>query len=349
MKTGARKQMGERPALFWEAGPGDTVECRLCPHGCRLKAGHRGRCRVRMNSEGELVTLNYGRVTSLALDPVEKKPLYHFYPGTTILSVGTMGCNLTCRFCQNWRLSQGQAPYTPMSPVELVDRAAALGGEDCIGIAFTYNEPLVWYEFVIDSCRESYDRGLKNVLVTNGFVQSEPWRRLLSLVHAVNIDMKGLDAEFYREVCGGSPDEVMESVETAFEMGVHLEVTNLLIPGRNDSPEEVSQLAGWLASLSPDIPLHLSRYFPNYQLTLPPTPVETLQRARQEALRHLRHVYVGNLWTSEGTDTICYNCGQVLIERNGLKAEILGLSGGVCGTCGQEIAVRDSRSDGSQY
>ncbi|MGQ9779213.1 MAG: AmmeMemoRadiSam system radical SAM enzyme, partial [Bacillota bacterium] len=250
------------------------MRCLLCPHGCRLQDGREGVCRVRRREGEKLFALNYGRVTALALDPIEKKPLYHFYPGSAILSAGTFGCNFACGFCQNWRISQEEAPSEFIPPARLVAMAERERAAGNIGLAYTYSEPSVWWEYVLDAAVLAKERGLVNVLVTNGFLNPGPLRELLPYLDGVNMDIKGSE-EFYRRVCRGRLTPVKAFAEAVLAAGVHLELTNLIIPGYNDTEEDLQALIDWVAGLDPEIPLHFSRYFPQYRFTAPPTPLAT--------------------------------------------------------------------------
>lgn len=272
-----------------------SVRCALCPHHCLLEEGQTGLCRARACRKGQVLPLNYGRITSLALDPVEKKPLRRFHSGSWILSVGSFGCNLRCPFCQNAAISMAGADALThsISPDELVQQADALRSQGNIGLAYTYNEPLVGYEFVRDCAQQVHGRQLLNVLVTNGMIEEKPWRELLPWIDAANIDLKGFTDTWYRRL-GGDLETVKRSITIAAE-ACHIEVTTLLVPGENDSTEEIRSLSEWLAELDPDIPLHLSRFFPRYRMTdRPPTPVETVYRLAEEARKALRFVYTGN-------------------------------------------------------
>ncbi|MDO4733381.1 MAG: AmmeMemoRadiSam system radical SAM enzyme, partial [Bacillota bacterium] len=254
------------------------LRCELCFHHCSLGNGQTGLCRARGNVDGEIRSLNYGRISALALDPIEKKPLRRFYPGSLILSVGSFGCNLCCPFCQNHEISMAGVQLQTMDvhPEQLVEKAAELRALGNIGLAYTYNEPLVGYEFVRDCARMLHFRGMVNVLVSNGTIEEGPWRELLPLIDAANIDLKGFRPEWYRRL-GGDLDTVKRSIMLAAEAGCHLEVSTLLIPGENDSVEEIRKLCHWLAELSPNIPLHLSRFFPRYTVKdKAPTPPETV-------------------------------------------------------------------------
>ncbi len=273
-----------------------SANCELCFHRCRLEEGQTGFCRARVCRDGVVVPLNYGRLTSLALDPIEKKPLRRFRPGSLILSVGSFGCNLRCPFCQNHEISMagdGAIQTVDVSPEQLADKAEALIPQGNIGVAYTYNEPLVGYEYVRDCAALVHGRGMVNVLVTNGTIAERPWRELLPLLDAANIDLKGFTPAWYRRL-GGDLDAVKRSITLAAER-CHVEVTTLLVPGENDSVEEIRALAKWLASVRPDIPLHLSRFFPRYQMRdRLPTPVEQVYRLAEEARAWLAHVYTGN-------------------------------------------------------
>ena len=270
--------------------------CELCFHRCKLEEGRTGFCRARICRDGAVVPLNYGKLTSLALDPIEKKPLRRFHPGSMILSVGSFGCNLRCPFCQNHEISMAGAPdiqTVEVSPERLANQAVELRARGNIGAAYTYNEPLVGYEYVRDCAALVHERGMVNVLVTNGTIEEAPWRALLPLIDAVNIDLKGFTSGWYRRL-GGDLETVQRSIALAAER-CHVEVTTLLVPEENDSVEEIRALARWLASVSPDIPLHLSRFFPRYQMQdRPPTPVERVYRLAGTAREHLSYVYAGN-------------------------------------------------------
>lgn len=284
-----------KQAMFYEKLDKSTVHCSLCPHGCILLPDATGVCRARRNTGGELHSLNYARVASISLDPIEKKPLYHFHPGKKILSAGTFGCNFKCGYCQNWTIAHKDARTMELAPKELADMAVDYVREGNIGVAYTYNEPSVWYEFVLDTAVLVRERKLANVLVTNGFIRREPLEKLLPYTDAMNIDVKAFTEEFYRKYCKGSLEAVQKTVEIAAG-SCHVEITTLVIPGLNDTPGEIGKLAKWLSSISPEIVLHLSRFFPNYQMTdILPTPAATLDAARVSAAAYLKHVYLGNV------------------------------------------------------
>lgn len=282
-----------KEALYYEKKEDGSVQCLLCPQLCRIKKGKRGFCGVRVNEEGTLYTINYGRMSSMALDPVEKKPLYYFHPGEMILSVGTIGCNLACLFCQNWSISkQIQAPTEAVTTEELIAQAKKINS---FGIAYTYNEPFMWFEFVLETAKVAREAGLKNVLVTNGFVQPEPLKELLPWIDAANIDVKAIHDPFYRKVCSGRVEPVLATIKTMVR-SCHVELTNLIIPTWNDSEKDLEDLVSWIAeNAGPDVPLHFSRYFPCYKMTIPPTPKETLYLAESIAKKKLRRVHLGNI------------------------------------------------------
>lgn len=282
---------------------GTKAVCWLCPHRCHLADGQTGFCRARQNQGGIIRSLNYGLLTSAALDPIEKKPLYHFHPGSHILSLGSFGCNLRCPFCQNYTISQAgpdgfagqRLPLDRVTPKEIVAAAQRLEETSGnIGVAFTYNEPLVGYEFVYDTARLLKEVGLATVLVTNGQIEKDSWLHLLPYIDAVNIDLKGFTQAFYDWI-GGDLETTKAAIAMAAEDGVHVEVATLVIPGKNDSAAEMAAEAEWLAGISAELPLHLSRYFPRYQVDIPMTPVETLQQLRRVAEVRLRFVHLGNI------------------------------------------------------
>ncbi len=323
------------PAQFWHPLPDGRIFCYLCAQYCRIPRGEVGFCRYRRHDPEGLVLLNYGEISSCALDPIEKKPLYHFHPGSSIFSIGSVGCSLACQFCQNWGISQAEAETIEVGPNRVVELASseAARRQGCIGIAYTYNEPIIWTEYIVDTASRARDRGLKNVLVTSGYATPKPWRELLEVIDAVNIDVKGYTDHFYDSICSGHLAPVRKAVELAVDAGVHVEITTLLIPGANDSEDEIEALARWLASLAPSIPLHFSRYFPNYRLQTSPTPIKTLERAREIARRYLQYVYLGNVAT--GQETHCPACGEVVVVR-GAEVQVR-LSDGRCPRCQQAV------------
>jgi pyruvate formate lyase activating enzyme len=325
--------VNEREALYYERLAGSKVRCRLCPHLCGIPDGGSGKCKLRVNRGGTLLALSYGRTVAVNVDPIEKKPLYHFHPGSVILSVGPNGCTLTCDNCQNWHISQEASATRYLSPEELV---ALAGRGGSIGAAFTYTEPLLWFEYLKDAAPMLRAKGLVAVLVTNGFLNEEPASEIAPLIDAFNVDLKGIRDDFYRDVCGGRVEPVKRFIEIAAAVS-HVEVTNLVIPGLNDSDEDFTALADWLAGVSPEIPLHFSRFFPQYRMTdRAPTPAATLERAFAIARARLRYVYVGNILIDGTGDTGCPKCGETVVRRAGYDAELLG-AGGRCPACGTRV------------
>ncbi|MCX7970677.1 MAG: AmmeMemoRadiSam system radical SAM enzyme [Negativicutes bacterium] len=272
-----------------------VAHCQLCPHRCAIAVGQSGRCRARYNDGQGLVATTYGQFCSIALDPIEKKPLRHFHPGSTILSVGGRGCNLHCQFCQNWQIAHGDPDCQYIPPAGLVALADRWRDRGNIGVAFTYNEPLIAWEYIADTAPLLREAGLHTVLVSNGYLLPEPWQQLLPWIDAANIDVKAFNEQFYRRYCHGGLAEVVQTVEAAAAARhCHLEVTCLIIPGLNDSRQDMEKLADWLAGLDPGIPLHISRYFPRYRLDIALTPRQTLEEMAAVAGRYLTRVYIGN-------------------------------------------------------
>ncbi len=272
------------------------VQCEICPHHCKIEEGHVGLCKGRRNRAGEIISDNYGKLTGFALDPIEKKPLYHFYPGSKILSVGSYGCNLKCPFCQNCDISMvggGEVETAEISCEELTERALELQNRGNIGIAYTYNEPLIGYEFVRDCASLAKKKGLKNVVVTNGYICEEPFKELLPMIDALNIDLKGFTESYYHKL-RGDLETVKRSIELAAK-SCHVEVTTLIVPGENDTEEEMLSLSGWLAGIRKDIPLHISRFFPRYQMQdVEATPITQVYRLAEIARSNLLYVHEGN-------------------------------------------------------
>ncbi len=280
-------------ALYYETLAGSVVHCRLCPAECIIKEGKAGVCGVRVNQKGALYSKVYGKITSRSLDPIEKKPLYHYHPNEFIFSIGTKGCNFYCDFCQNWRISQDpDVPTEDISPDEVIAGTKESGS---FGIAYTYNEPFIWYEFVIETAKLARRSGLENVLVTNGYVNIKPLEELLPYINAMNIDLKAFDDSFYKKLCGGRLESVLETIKRSAR-SCHVELTTLVIPGLNDSVEDMKREAEWICdNTGPETPLHLSRYFPCYKSELPPTPVKILEKLRETAMKKLKYVYLGNV------------------------------------------------------
>lgn len=317
----------------------DKIECLLCPHRCRIADGKTGICGVRKNNGGSLELITYGVLSGYALDPVEKKPLYHFYPGTNILSLGSYGCNMRCDFCQNYTISQRVSlGYNTRTDIETIlnDAHNALNN---IGLAFTYNEPLIWFEFIRDAAVKAGKKGMKTAMVSNGYVNSEPLGEFISFIDAFNIDLKAFNEEFYRKVAGAELEPVKNALRQIAKSGRHLEITTLIIPGLNDDDDEMARQSEWIAGeLGQDVPLHLSRYFPMYRRENPSTPPETLKRLAATALKNLRYVYVGNTADDTGQNTHCPVCGKLVTRRSRYHTRLQNLDrNGSCTGCGTNI------------
>jgi pyruvate formate lyase activating enzyme len=326
--------------LYKKDESNDRLICLLCPHSCHIQQGETGVCGVRENTGDEISLTTYGVITGCALDPVEKKPLYHFYPGKYIMSVGSYGCNMKCDFCQNYHISQQivrEGNYN-LSPEELVRHSHK--ASDNIGIAFTYNEPVIWYEYVVDCARLASSEGLKSVMVTNGYVNSEPLAHLIEVIDAFNVDLKAFGNDFYRRYTGATLKPVMDTIRDIAASGRHLEITTLILPGLNDSVDSMRQEAEWIATTAGSrVPLHLSRYFPMYKRDDPPTPAETILRLKETASEYLDFVYTGNMSaTDSSSDTKCPSCHSTVIRRYGYQTTLAGLSGeGRCLKCNEMI------------
>jgi pyruvate formate lyase activating enzyme len=326
------------PTRYWHRLADGRVQCDLCPRACRLREGQRGFCFVRAREGAAVVLTSYGRSSGFCVDPIEKKPLNHFLPGTPVLSFGTAGCNLGCRFCQNWDISKSRETDTladAASPERIAATAERLG---CRSVAFTYNDPVIFLEYAVDTALACRARGIASVAVTAGYVCPEPRTELFAHVDAANIDLKSFDDGFYRRICGGRLGPVLETIEyVAHETDVWLEVTTLLIPGLNDSNAELDALTRWVVErLGPDVPLHFTAFHPDWKLRdRPPTPPATLTRARGIALANgVRHAYTGNVFDPEGQSTWCHGCGALLIERNGYRLGAWNLTAdGRCTAC----------------
>ncbi len=319
-----------------------TVQCNLCAHRCKIAPGKLGICRVRENRDGTLYTLVYGRVISQAVDPIEKKPLFHFYPGTTAFSIATVGCNFRCEFCQNWEISQmpreeGRIIGGNIPPDTIVRNAKRYGSRS---IAYTYTEPTIFFEYAYDTAVQAHKEGIANVYVTNGYMTPEMLDAFHPYLDAANVDLKAGKDEFYRRYCGAKLQPVMDSLKKMKALGIWVEVTTLIIPGLNDSEEELRFIADFIVKeLGPETPWHVSRFHPHYRmLDRPPTPVVTLHKAREIGLKAgLRYVYEGNVPGSEGENTYCYNCGRLLIRRFGFTILEYKITGGRCYNCGAII------------
>lgn len=339
---------------------GATVKCLACRHYCVIAENHSGICGIRFNDNGTLKLLTYGKAAGLHADPIEKKPLYHFYPGTRILSFGTLGCNFACSFCQNWDIAHAarelkqkmkkdddyesafgkRADYgQKLSPAEIVQKALDSHIE---AIAFTYNEPTIFFEYAYDTARLAKEKGLKTVFVSNGYASHEALEKIKPYLDAINIDLKAFTDDFYKETCQAKLSEVLNGIKDAHEMGFWMELTTLLIPGKNDSDKEIKQMAEFIKSVSDEIPWHLTAFHPDYKmLDVKRTPVETLERACQIAKKTgLKYVYVGNVYENEKSNTHCPKCNELLVKRFGFNAMVKGLREGKCVNCQSAIPGR---------
>lgn len=323
----------------WFEKTDDGWICKLCPRGCGFENGgnSKGLCSVRGVKDGEPFLPGYGECVSLSVDPIEKKPLYHFLPGSSILSTGPAGCNLRCDFCQNWSISQdGSAPTRYVPPDELADLALSRGS---CGVAFTYTEPVIWYEYIADVAPLVRERGGAVVMVSNGEINGEPLDRMTEFTDAWNVDLKSWSDGFYEEHCRGDRETVLNTLKTLGGSRCHLEITFLIIPGENDDPAEWKDMAEWIAdSCGRNTVLHISRYFPRYRLKAPPTPVKTLLEARRVFSEKLHHVFIGNAST-DFSNTACPSCGEVCIDRRGYSIDAEGAKGGECSSCGADLGV----------
>lgn len=338
----AVEQKYYKEALWYDADPSGRAVCRLCPNSCRIRPGSDGACRVRENRGGKLYTKVYGRPVTIHQDPIEKKPLFHFLPGTQALSVSNGGCNIACKFCQNWQLSQSELDQLPA-------RYGFVGGDDLVAmarhrgsssIAMTYAEPVVAHEYNLEVAKVSVKSGIPMVMISNGFIETAPLEQLLEHLGAYKVDFKAFDDGFYKKVCEGRLQPVLNAMKTIKKKGVWLEIVHLTIPTLNDDPDQTKRLCSWvLKNLGPDVPLHFTRFYPTYMMrNLPSTPPSTLERAWRIAKEAgIRYPYVGNLPGHEGENTHCHACGNLLIKRVGYSTEIVGLKNGKCEKCGEKI------------
>jgi pyruvate formate lyase activating enzyme len=315
------------------------TECRLCPHFCKIASGKKGICGVRKNTGEKIELMTYGVISGHSLDPVEKKPLYHFFPGSNILSIGSYGCNMRCDFCQNWHISQKTADSFSRDSDPDKIALEAVSSYKNIGLAFTYNEPVIWFEFVRDTAIKIKEKGLYTVMVSNGFVNSDPLNEMLGFIDAFNIDLKAFNEAFYKKLTGAELEPVKDTLKQIARAGKHLEVTTLIITGRNDSELEMEMESKWISEeLGEEIPLHLSRYFPMFRRDDPATPQSTLTRLYETASRNLKYVYLGNTYNDTGQETHCSKCGYVVTKRSGYNTRLMDLdSNGSCSKCGNKV------------
>ena len=328
-----------KEALLWKSLENKAVQCNLCNHRCKIQEGKKGICQVRENRDGALYSLNYGKVVALHVDPIEKKPLFHFYPGSTAFSVAASGCNFRCTFCQNYSISQSpredRINGQKLSPVELVALAKSHG---CHTIAHTYTEPTIYFEHAIESARLAHAEGLRTVFVTNGFMSREAAEMMVGVVEGLNIDLKAFSEETYKKTIGGQLQPVLDNIKFFHEQGMLVEVTTLVVPDMNDSDEELGKIASYICSVSPDIPWHVSRFHPDFEmLDRRATPTATVQKARNIGLEAgLRYVYCGNLPGDDGESSLCHSCGAMLVKRWGYRIMQNNLDGKKCPSCGTE-------------
>ncbi|MEW6718430.1 MAG: AmmeMemoRadiSam system radical SAM enzyme [Chloroflexota bacterium] len=319
---------------------GNFVRCNLCPHGCIIADGQRGTCRVRENRGGSLFSMVYGNPCAVHVDPIEKKPFYHFLPTIAAFSIATAGCNMRCLYCQNWTISQAPPEETEnvnLSPGMVAQMALQYQAPV---IAYTYSEPIIFYEYMLKTAQAAREAGLYNVVISAGFIHTKPLLDLCEVVDAIKIDLKGYDEDFYRQVCSAELKPVLDTIKTIYESKIHLEIVNLVVPTLNDRLDQLKALSHWIANeLNPDIPLHFSRFQPQYKLAnLPATPVETLERAREVAMNEgVRFVYIGNVPGHYGNNTFCPNCGRMIIARYGFGVQEYHLKAGACEYCNQPI------------
>jgi len=334
--------MEKQEAMFWEK-EGDRVRCLLCPHRCLIAEGERGVCKVRVNEKGTLKTIVFSKIASANIDPIEKKPFFHFFPGSFSFSIATVGCNFKCVFCQNWSLSQavreeGSIYGEELYPENIVNYAK---NYKCKSISYTYSEPTIYYETAYEVSKLAKEEGLYNNFVTNGYIEKEPLLNLKGLLDAANVDLKSFSDEFYKKYCGGRLQPVLDTLKLMKKNGIWVEVTTLLIPSLNDSEEEVREIARFIKNeLGEDTPWHISRFHPDYKLTnIPATPEGKIKKAREIGFEEgLMYVYSGNLWGDEGENTFCPKCKNVLIKRFGFKVLEKNLKENKCGFCGFEIS-----------
>lgn len=328
------------PALWWTPRPDGRIECQLCPRACKLQDGQHGFCFVRRRAGGALELATYGRTSGFCVDPIEKKPLHHFLPGTSVLSFGTAGCNLGCRFCQNWDISKARELDLlgePGTPDQIAAAAERLG---CRSVAFTYNDPVIFAEYAIDVAQACRDLGIKAVAVTAGYINPVPRRAFFDAMDAANIDLKAFSAAFYHRLCYAELEPVLDTLRYVHhETAVWLEVTTLLIPGENDSDDELDRMSDWFAAkLGLDVPWHFTAYHPDFKLARPPTPRDTLLRAREIAQQKgISFVYAGNVRDASAASTWCPACGALLIGRDGYRIRHYTLDHGRCPHCGSAV------------
>ncbi len=339
----ARAGLSMRIAEYWEPIEDKAVKCNLCPRICIIPNGYSGKCRARVNIDGILRTIVYGKPVAVHVDPIEKKPLFHFHPETKVFSIATAGCNLKCIFCQNWEISQAkpeETRYINMSPEQVVAEAIRSGSKS---IAYTYTEPTIFFEYMRDTAKLAKEKGLKNVYITCGYIEEKPLRELCKYIDAANVDLKGFSEKFYAEYTSGKLKPVLRTFKILKDEGIWTELTNLIIPGANDSPQDISNLCEWIVTeIGEDIPVHFSRFYPNYKvLDRPPTSLSTLNMAIDIAKSFgIKYIYAGNVAGSKYESTYCHGCGRKIIGRRGYYISNINVKDGKCEFCGTEIPGR---------
>ena len=333
----------KKEAMFWTALKDGAVQCALCPHHCVIASQKHGICGVRKNEQGRLYSLIYQACSSIATDPIEKKPLYHFYPGSLVLSLGSVGCTFKCDHCQNYQISMARPMELSLRdvPAERLSKLAVEQG--CQGVAWTYNEPTIWHEYTLEAAKSVKKAGLYTAYVTNGYIEEEPLKEIAPYLDAMNIDVKAFHEEFYKKICKARLAPVLQTCERTRKLGIHLELTYLVIPGMNDDVGEINRFCQWIGeTLGTDTPVHFSRFHPDYKMTdVTPTPLDTLRRCHSIATEAgLQFVYLGNIAHGDYDNTYCPSCKNLLIERYGFSSDLKGLTQGKCSRCNASIPVR---------
>lgn len=330
-----------KEAMFYEKLKDNIVQCKLCPHFCTIKEDERGKCGVRENIKGKLYSLVYAKPCSTAIDPIEKKPFFHFMPGTYSYSIATVGCNLSCKFCQNWQISQQPKPKNPiigqtLTPKQIVEEAIANG---CNSISYTYTEPTIFFEYAYETAKLAKKQGLKNNFVTNGFINKEPINKISEVLDAANIDLKGFSEDYYKEVCGARLQPVLDAIKQYYEKGIWLEITTLIVPGHNDNKEMLTKIAKFIAGIDKKIPWHISAFYPHHKMQdVPPTDTRTIHKAIQIGKKiGLKYIYAGNIPGDDYESTYCPKCKKKIIERFSFGVEKINLKKSRCSFCNENI------------
>lgn len=330
----------KKEAKFWKTLNSKKVQCVLCLHKCKIDEGKTGICEVRKNEGGKLYSLIYGSCSSMAVDPIEKKPFYHFHPGTNAFSVGTVGCNFKCKHCQNYGISTAKPDHSHLRDITSESVIEHVKNNNCQGIAWTYNEPTIWYEFSLDSSKLAKKHGLYTCYVTNGYIGEEPLKEISPYLDAMNVDVKAFTDDFYKNICKASLEPVLNTCELAKELKIHLELTYLVIPGYNDSLDEIKKFCNWVAEkLGNNVPIHFSRFHPDHNMTdVKATPIDTLLKIYDVAKNAgLLFPYLGNVPHGDYENTICPKCENVCIKRHGFSTDLKGITNGKCTNCGTKV------------